>query len=73
MKFDGASLAAPSLTKMKLHRLSKEVRLTANVALLMAGMPLPAASQCAIVVSVKAITKERSIHVRSLSYPDPGS
>ena len=31
-------------------------------ALLMAWMPLPTASQCAIVVSVKAITKGRSIH-----------
>lgn len=36
--------------------------------LLMAWMPLPTASQCAIVVSVKAITKGRSIHVRSYSH-----
>lgn len=31
-------------------------------------MPLPTASQCAIVVSVKAITEEGNIHVRSYYY-----
>lgn len=30
MKFDGASLAAPSLTKMKLYPLGKAVQFTAN-------------------------------------------
>jgi hypothetical protein len=34
----------------------------------MAWMPLPTASQCAIVVSVEAITVGRSIHVRSYNY-----
>ncbi len=39
-----------------------------EVALLMAWMPIPTASQCAIVVSVKAIIKGGSIHVRSYSH-----
>jgi len=37
-------------------------RLSLRWALLMAGMPLPTASQCAIVVSVETITKGRGIH-----------
>ncbi|WCR02630.1 hypothetical protein JHX88_17500 [Paracoccus saliphilus] len=57
----GAMLVLPTLGANRMEHWPQG-EATPYLGFVEGGMPLPTASQCAIVVSVKAITKGRSIH-----------